>query len=145
MTVQITKNANNMTDGINNMTDAMIEDYNDFISTERMQDTFANGFEIRKGKKYIKVINQNAVKCFIVNTTEDKVFDYGDILKPAGWNAPARNYKRGNVLEGNYLMNWTGPVYMSYTNTNYMSYLSQLTKNRHVVRNSERGFLRFIL
>ena len=26
MTVQITKNANNMTDGINNMTDAMIED-----------------------------------------------------------------------------------------------------------------------
>jgi len=113
MTVQITKNANNMTDGINNMTDAMIEDYNDFISTERMQDKFANSFEIRKGKKYIKVINDNAVKCFIVNTTEDKVFDYGDILKPAGWNAPARNYKRGNVLEGNYLMNWTGPVYMS--------------------------------
>ena len=30
-----------MTDGINNMTDGMIEDYNDFISTERMQDTFA--------------------------------------------------------------------------------------------------------
>ena len=113
MTVQITKNANNMTDGINNMTDAMIEDYNDFISTERMQDKFANGFEIRRGKKYIKVINDNAVKCFIVNTTEDKVFEYGDILKPAGWNAPARNYKRGNVLEGNYLMNWTGPVYMS--------------------------------
>ena len=113
MTVQITKNANNMTDGINNMTDAMIEDYNDFISTERMQDKFANGFKISKGKKYIKVINDNCVKCFIVNTTEDKVFEYGDILKPAGWNAPARNYKRGNVLEGNYLMNWTGPVYMS--------------------------------
>ena len=113
MTVQITKDANNMTDGINNMTDAMIEDYNDFISTERMQDKFANGFEIRKGKKYIKVINDNTVKCFIVNTTEDKVFEYGDILKPAGWNAPARNYKRGNVLDGNYLMNWTGPIYMS--------------------------------
>ena len=113
MTVQITKNANNMTDGINNMTDAMIEDYNDFISTERMQDNFADSFQIRKGQKYIKVINDNSVKCFIVNTTEDKVFEYGDILKPAGWNAPARNYKRGNVLEGNYLMNWTGPVYMS--------------------------------
>ena len=53
MTVQITKNANNMTDGINNMTDAMIEDYNDFISTERMQDRFANGFEIRKGKESV--------------------------------------------------------------------------------------------
>ena len=113
MTVQITKTAKYIGGGIQNMTDAMIEDYNDFISTERMQDTFANGFEIRKGKKYIKVINQNAVKCFIVNTTEDKVFQYGDILKPAGWNAPARNKARGNVLDGNYQIQWTGPLYLS--------------------------------
>ena len=113
MTVQITKTAKYIGGGIENMIDGMIEDYNDFISTERMQDRFANGFEIRKGKKYIKVINDNAVKCFIVNTTEDKVFEYGDILKPAGWNAPARNKPRGNVLEGNYPMQWTGPLYLS--------------------------------
>ena len=50
MTVQITKNADYIGGGIQNMIDGMIEDYNDFISTERMQDTFANGFEIRKGK-----------------------------------------------------------------------------------------------
>ena len=113
MTVQITKDANNMKDGINNMTDAMIEDYNSFTANEQIQDEFANGFDIRKGQKYVKVINRNAVVAFIVNTTEDKLFELGDILKPAGWNAPARNKPRGNVLEGNYLMQWTGPMYLS--------------------------------
>jgi len=113
MTVLIEKTAKYIGGGIDNMIEGMVKDYNEFISTESMQDKFADSFKISKGQKYIKVINDNSVKCFIVNTTEDKVFDYGDILKPAGWNAPARNYKRGNVLEGNYLMNWTGPVYMS--------------------------------
>ena len=113
MTVQITKTAKYIGGGIENMIEGMVKDYNEFISTERMQDNFADSFQIRKGQKYIKVINDNSVKCFIVNTTEDKVFEYGDILKPAGWNAPARNNPRGNVLEGNYLMQWTGPMYLS--------------------------------
>ena len=113
MTVQITKTAKDIGGGIQNMIEGMIKDYNEFISTERMQDNFADSFQIRKGQKYVKVINRNAVVAFIVNTTEDKLFELGDILKPAGWNAPARNYKRGNVLEGNYLMQWTGPMYMS--------------------------------
>ena len=56
MTVQITKTAKYIGGGIENMIDGMIEDYNDFISTERMQDKFANGFEIRKGKKYINCL-----------------------------------------------------------------------------------------
>ena len=64
MTVQITKDAKYIGGGIENMIEGMIEDYNDFISTERMQDKFANGFEIRKGKKYIKVINDNSCKMF---------------------------------------------------------------------------------
>ena len=113
MTVQITKTAKYIGGGIQNMTDAMIEDYNTFTANEQMQDEFANGFDIRKGQKYVKVINRNAVVAFIVNTTEDKLFELGDILKPAGWNAPARNKPRGNVLDGNYLMQWTGPMYLS--------------------------------
>ena len=36
---------------------------------------------------------------FVVNTDSDKKFKKGDLLK-AGFNAPARNAARGNVLEG---------------------------------------------
>ena len=66
---------------------------------------------IMPGKKYIKVVQENGVFCFIVK--EDfKHFKKGDILKPAGWNAPALNSPRGNVLSGNYAIQWTGPLYL---------------------------------
>ena len=49
--------------------------------------------------------------CFIVK--EDfKHFKKGDILKAAVYNAPALNQPRGNVLTGNYMIQWTGPLYM---------------------------------
>ena len=113
MTVQVTKKTDDIGGGVQNMIDAMIEDYNIWSRNDNMKNRFASNFTVNIGKKYIKVINDNAVKCFIVNTTEDKVFQYGDILKPAGWNAPARNRARGNVLEGNYQIQWTGPLYLS--------------------------------
>ena len=113
MTVQVTKKTDDIGGGVQNMIDAMIEDYNIWSRNDNMKNRFASNFTVNKGKKYIKVINDNAVKCFIVNTTEDKVFQYGDILKPAGWNAPARNKARGNVLDGNYQIQWTGPLYLS--------------------------------
>lgn len=64
------------------------------------------------GKKYIKVSSNRSVWGFIVNTDSDKKFKKGDILKAAGWNAPARNHPRGNVIDGNYSVCWTGPHYM---------------------------------
>ena len=62
-------------------------------------------------KKYIKIVRENGVFAFIVK--EDfKHFKKGDILKPAGYNAPALNQPRGNVLSGNYAIQWTGPLYL---------------------------------
>jgi len=66
-----------------------------------------------EGKKYIKVILDNSVHCFIVNCHDDKKFKYGDILKPAGWATPARNQARGNLAEGDLSwIKWTGPDYL---------------------------------
>ena len=73
---------------------------------------FKNGLDYKKGSKYIKVIrkdNQTSVHSFIVNTDKDKKFKYGDILKAASWNAPARNFARGNVF-GEYKTRWTGAI-----------------------------------
>ena len=75
-------------------------------------DGFMESLEFRGGSKYIKVIRENSVWGFIVNTENDKKFKYGDILKPAGWAAPARNAARGNVFSDLSWVQWTGPAYL---------------------------------
>ena len=56
-----------------------------------------------EGRKYIKIIsvdnNQRMVWGFI-SKTNFQHFKVGDVLKSAGWNKPALNVARGNVLEG---------------------------------------------
>jgi len=76
-----------------------------------MIEEFNNGLSWTVGSKYIKVISNGGVWGFVVNTENDKKFRMGDILKAAGWNAPARNAARGNVFE-DYDIRWTGPNYL---------------------------------
>lgn len=73
---------------------------------------FNLGLEIKEGKKYIKVISNRSVWGFIVKDDTDKKFRKGDILKAAGYNAPARNAARGNIVDGGYTVQWTGPLYL---------------------------------
>ena len=68
--------------------------------------------QVKYGQKYIKIIRENSVWGFIVNTDNDRVFKKGDILKAAGWNAPARNAARGNIFDDDYFIQWTGPLYL---------------------------------
>ena len=116
MTKQITKTADSLDDGIKNMIDAMVEDYGVFSTTAlnnniEMFNEYKNSFKILNGRKFIKIINDNSVKAFIVK--EDfKHFKKGDVLKAASWRAPALNKPRGNVLTGNYAIQWTGPLYL---------------------------------
>ena len=71
---------------------------------------------VQEGSKYIKIVrkgNQSSVWGFVVKTDNDKIFRKGDILKAAGWAAPARNKARGNILDGDFSwVRWTGPEYL---------------------------------
>jgi len=116
----VSKTANNLNDGINNMMEAAKADY---VRMSTMGGKELTGYSLEQtqkwdsktrvtqGKKYIKVVQDTGVFCFIAK--EDfKHFKKGDILKAAGWNAPALNSPRGNVLTGDYQIQWTGPLYL---------------------------------
>ena len=117
---QVIETAKTLDQGIKNLVAGAKADYNKWSTnahgeqSQWAKDSVAdwdNKIKIREGKKYIKIIRENSVFAFIVK--EDfKHFKKGDILKPAGWNAPALNSPRGNVLKGNYPIQWTGPLYL---------------------------------
>ena len=115
----IKKKFTSIDDGINNMLDAAAHDYSKGNFTHRSSDDFRAKFIVNVGKKYIKIGRKSdyngkmgQVWGFVVNTDDDKKFKRGDVLKAAGYNAPARNAPRGNVLEGGFNINWTGPEYL---------------------------------
>ena len=79
-----------------------------------MLKTFKDKITYKEGSKYIKIFQeQGSVWGFVVNTDKDKVFKKGDILKAQGYNAPARNAARGNIIDGGYTIRWTGPLYLN--------------------------------
>ena len=113
-----------MRNEIEKVLEAMREDYKRWskagsggsseIKTE-MEENYCNGLEVTEGSRYWKITGINgggsqvSVKGFIVKSG-DKKFREGDMLKAAGWAAPARNFARGNVLDGTGFVNarWTG-------------------------------------
>jgi hypothetical protein len=76
-----------------------------------MKEEFANSWSVKEGQKFIKLVAKHSVHSFIVKKAF-KHFKVGDVLKAASWKAPALNQPRGNVLEGNYPIQWTGPLYL---------------------------------
>ena len=124
MTVFVKESSESILSGLSKMKAAMIEDYESWnhVAADaphdeiraRMNKEYAAGFEVKYGSKYIKLLTKGggSVTAFIVGTDKDKKFKKGDILKPAGWAAPARNKSRGNILDGGYSISWTGPLYL---------------------------------
>ena len=82
-------------------------------TNKMMIEMFNENLTYKMGSKYIKVFSEGgSVWGFVVNTDNDKKFRKGDILKAAGYNAPARNAARGNIIAGGYTIRWTGPLYL---------------------------------
>ena len=81
----------------------------------RMIEEFENGISVEEGRKYLKIVKtmgtQQMVWGFVVKKDTNK-FRAGDILKAAGWNAPATNKARGNIFDDTYQVRWTGPMYL---------------------------------
>tara|TARA_R100001377_G_C3100708_1_gene79074 strand:+ start:146 stop:475 length:330 start_codon:yes stop_codon:yes gene_type:complete len=105
------KPASSLEEGAKYMIEAMVDDYNDVGYTTKKVDTPDN-YKVTEGRKYMKVIRENSVTAFIAK--EDfKHFKKGDVLKASSWNAPALNRARGNIFDGMYPIEWTGPLYLN--------------------------------
>ena len=69
---------------------------------------------IKSGRKFIKIIRENSVWGFIVKedgTHKGLPVKRGDVLKAAGWSAPAK-HTRGNIFDNKQdYFRWTGPDY----------------------------------
>ena len=118
--IKVEKTADNLNDGITNMMEGAKNDYIRMstsggkeltgYSLEQVEQ-WDNKTKVSMGKKYIKIVQDTGVFAFVMKEDSGR-FKKGDILKAAGYNKPALNSARGNVLEGNYAIQWTGPLYL---------------------------------
>jgi hypothetical protein len=75
---------------------------------------YMENFDIEEGRNYIRIVRERregggrSCAGFIVKKDTAK-FKRGDMLKSAGWKAPATNFARGNVLTDlPEVVRWTG-------------------------------------
>ena len=80
-------------------------------TNQKMIAQFNENLHFEEGRKYIKVITGGSVWGFVMKA-DDAKFKAGDILKAAGWAAPARNKARGNIFNDLTWVQWTGPAYL---------------------------------
>ena len=116
----VSKTADNLNDGIKNMMEGAKADYVRMstsggkeltgYSLEQVEQ-WDNKTKVTEGKKYIKIVQDTGVFAFVMKEDSGR-FKKGDILKAAGYNKPALNSPRGNVLTGDYQIRWTGPLYL---------------------------------
>ena len=119
--IRVEKTANNVLSGISIMMQGAKDDYikmstsdgrKELVGYSKEQvDNWDSKTKVTFGKKYIKIVQDTGVFAFVMKEDSGHL-KKGDVLKAAGYNKPALNSARGNVLEGNYYIQWTGPLYM---------------------------------
>ena len=100
--IKVEKNAKTLDEGIKNLMSGAKQDYVRMSTmggkeltgySKEQVDNWDKKTRVMPGKKYIKIVQDTGVFCFIAK--EDfKHFKKGDILKAAGYNAPALNSAR---------------------------------------------------
>ena len=126
---QVTKQFTDVMDGVNNLIKAIKADYCDSTSYDgsktktdirlEMEEKFKNGWTIKNGQKYIGIYktmgNQSSIWGGVVKKdSANGLLKKGDILKAAGYGTYTMvgAGRRGNVLEGNFGVVWTGANYL---------------------------------
>ena len=119
--IKVEKTAKTLDEGIKNLMTGAKLDYERMSTSngtkeltgysKEQVELWDNKTKIMPGKKYIKIVQDTGVFCFIAKENF-KWFKKGDILKAASWATPSLNSPRGNVLSGNYAIQWTGPLYL---------------------------------
>lgn len=117
--------AKTLDEGIKNMMNTAKMDYEMWSThtdkgkisdyTKEVLDKWDTNVKVLSGKKFIKIVRENSVFAFVCKddiSAPFTSFKKGDILKAASWKRPAYNQARGNVLKGNYPIEWTGPLYL---------------------------------
>ena len=116
----VSKTADNLNDGIKNMMEGAKADYVRMSTSggreltgysKEQVDNWDNKTKVSEGKKYIKIVQDTGVFAFVMKEDSGR-FKKGDVLKAAGYNKPTLNSARGNVLTGDYQIQWTGPLYL---------------------------------
>ena len=119
--ITVDKKADKLGSGIVNMIQGAKDDYIRMSTmggkreltgySKEQVDNWDNKTRVSEGKKYIKIVQDTGVFAFVMKEDSGHL-KKGDILKAAGYNKPTLNSARGNVLTGNYYIQWTGPLYM---------------------------------
>ena len=126
---RVTKQFTDVMDGVNNLIKAIKADYCNRTSYDgsktktdvmlEMEEKFKNGVSIKNGQKYIGIYTSSGHQSSIWGGVAKKdsacgKVKKGDILKAAGYGAYTMvgAGRRGNVLDGNFSVQWTGANYL---------------------------------
>ena len=102
-------------EAVNNLLGNIQADYDNWRDGVKYGSMKKMNLYLKPGRKFIKIVNDNSVWGFIAKvdgTHKGLPMKKGDVLKPAGWRAPAK-HTRGNIFDDNQdYFQWTGPNYL---------------------------------